>query len=64
MTEETYDEAHRKNVLRAQAYFEKKAGRPVTLEETEEWLISLMEYFDILRRWQESPPTKQGGSSG
>jgi hypothetical protein len=44
-------------VARAQAFFERKAGRPVTPVEAEEWLLSLIDYFAILRRWSENPPS-------
>jgi len=47
-------------VARAQVYFERKAGRPVTPVEAEEWLLSLIDYFAILRRWSENPPSPAG----
>lgn len=49
----TDDHVHdpREHLARAQAYFEKKAGRPVSLEETQEWLDTLVDFYRIVERW-------------
>lgn len=54
MTTDDIEEYPRKNVLRAQAYFEKRAGRPVSIEETERWLADLVDFINTCKKWQET----------
>lgn len=53
MTADPLDDAHRQIVKKAQAFFERKAGGPVSLEEAEEWLGSLVEFYKRVMTWQE-----------